>query len=362
MKERFRALDIIFSVIITVLLILSAALMIKITKMDNNVAQLMNKNGIGNEVTSDELVETGQELVTGDNALEIAETLNNAVSSVRHSPTYIEVQAGEGETTVLMYNTNGENITQDSDGQTMVFRKDNFGVLYSDTISYGIDCDTLRILELASMAAKEGFGKVYSVPLSSDIDAPENAAQYFVEIEGWDNIEKMYDYVDENFGFEMTSILKTNINNDDFGDTDTSILNLRFAYVLEGDNLVSGACYTYFGEETTGSWSNSYVNWYFDGVYKIEDWSLPSTWYDFDFDNAESNDETADTLANMLVDLHADISEMLESINELNSDNEILNTTEEIIETDDEIGETDSTVGETDNMSNNTSSDTDKAN
>lgn len=308
MKEKLRLFDKIIALLMVAVLIGMLLMVYKMSDMIIDMGALMESGGLGGNPTVEDVLgdgSTGQVLLSGDEADTALNKCLVAASDVRYGNNYILVNFGEDSQDVVIYNTEGENIYQDSEGNTTVFMRNGQGVYFSDTITYGTDCDLIHSMWIAAMAAAEGAGHVYSVPLE---DSPEGIEYYFVEIEGYDNITTMYSYIDNIYAAEMVDNLKESVAQSDFDDLDTSNVSLRYAFFLDNGTLTGGACYLFFGQ--TGSWSNAAVNWYFEGVTPVGDWELGEEWYNFNYD--DESQEAADTLGNMLVDLHSRVTSMLE--------------------------------------------------
>lgn len=321
MKEKYRTIDLILSITVAISLVANIVMGVKIFSMDSDLGLVMDRVGTSAkyplsdpDMTTDKA--TGQVLLSGTEASEVINKAISETDRVAKSNSYIESYAEPDNSTVVIYNESGECITQTPEGTTTVFKNDGNGVYFGNTINYGLDTTMIQTMNMAAEAAKDGFAKVYTVPSE---ELGEGVYQYFIEVEGWDNIHKMYSYVDSAYADEMVAILKESIakNEDSKTAPSSDILNLRYAYVFEGDTLVSGACYSFFGEDATGNWGNSYINWYFDGIYKIEPWKLGEDWYNFDYN--DTSEESGKALEDMLIDLHASVTDMLKSVNEANS-------------------------------------------
>lgn len=319
--DKLRVFDKILAALICASMVVTLILGYQVATLSGQVSILLEANGGTNGTVQDILDQatgdgaTGQQLITGEDAEDILNSLMSLTYKVRTSNSYIPVVFGENEE-VVIYNTKGENIYQDVDGNTTVFMDNGQGVYFSDYITYGTDCDLIQSMWIAAMTAVDGSGNLYEIPMEdSDGNAVENAHYYLVEIEGYDNINKMYSYIDNIYAGEMVDQIKQSVAEGEFSDgIDTSNASLRYAYIVDDeDGLVSGACYLFFGD--TGRWDNAAINWYFDGIVTVGDWELGDEWYDFDYE--DESEEAANALADMLVDLHSRVTTMLNEYEEM---------------------------------------------
>lgn len=319
--DKLRVFDKILATLICASMVVTLILGYQVATLSGQVSILIEANGGTNGTVQDILDQatgdgaTGQQLITGEDAEDILNSLMSLTYKVRTSNSYIPVVFGENEE-VVIYNTKGENIYQDVDGNTTVFMDNGQGVYFSDYITYGTDCDLIQSMWIAAMTAVDGSGNLYEIPMEdSDGNAVENAHYYLVEIEGYDNINKMYSYIDNIYAGEMVDQIKQSVAEGEFSDDiDTSNASLRYAYIVDDeDGLVSGACYLFFGD--TGRWDNAAINWYFDGIVTVGDWELGDEWYDFDYE--DESEEAANALADMLVDLHSRVTTMLNEYEEM---------------------------------------------
>lgn len=306
---KFRLLDIEMVSIIVVMLIALVCMIVMMVNMNNKLDDLAEASGLYTEANIKDLeASTGAVNLTGDELDKAINMLVDGSYNLMHSNSYITCAESDEANTTLIYNKNGETIAQDSTGSVTIYKTDNNAVYFGESITYGKDCDAVKNLWIAAQAAKDGYGVVSEIDMS---DVGENVRELLVDIHGYDNIAKMYNYIDSKYAADMIVSLKESVTSGDFSkETDTSYLNMRLAYVFDGDTLVSGGCYIYFGENSSGYWDNCYTTWYFDGYYEVGDWELGDKWYSYDYNT--TSDDNGETITEMLNTTYNSVLEMLE--------------------------------------------------
>ena len=122
MKEKLRLFDKIIALLMVAVLIGMLLMVYKMSDMIIDMGALMESGGLGGNPTVEDVLgdgSTGQVLLSGDEADTALNKCLVAASDVRYGNNYILVNFGEDSQDVVIYNTEGENIYQDSEGNNV---------------------------------------------------------------------------------------------------------------------------------------------------------------------------------------------------------------------------------------------------
>lgn len=217
----------------------------------------------------------------------IAKELSNILGNLRANNAYIRVEDGENTYQTLLYNANGESISQLDNGQLTIFRKDSKVVGLTDSISTGVDL--ISTVESALKLVENGYAKAHETT-KDNILAKEGFKSYSIKVKGKNNIKNMYMHLGSEYADDMANGLVEALS----GDLN---LELEYQFIVGVNDELSIACLI----NTAGS---TYTNWIFDGYIYMPDWSLGEKWYSYDFTDKEVNQQ-------MITDLLGDISNMM---------------------------------------------------
>lgn len=306
----------------------------------------------------------GDEL-TRQEKTQAVDKLESAMERLRGKNLLLSVKDAQVSLTML-YNNKGEALSEIADtGAKTFYLNNNKTVQFSDTISYGEDSEILSILDSAIKLQKAENLPVLKKDLydASNTNTGDTSAsvspviEYMIDIRGWDEIHKLYEYVSSKFADAMIDGLKGSIEGiaTEEGSTisSTDELNMRLTYTLVGDEIYSGACYVYFGDKESRyiTESDLQINWYFEGAVEVYDWELNQDWYNTNWDNLSDSDiskveemfsKQYESITNMIGKFAAD-----NGIDDPSTSNETSNTESTSDETLDNIDDTDDIDGET---------------
>lgn len=226
-----------------------------------------------------------------------AETLIYNFNNFINNNLYISFQksSDKDEYDNLIKLPTSESVTYYNNGSTSIKDKDNRMVYFGENISMSNDFDYLDLMTNAVNLIGSDIVTVKSVDLTKAYK--ETVYEFVIDIHGYENCEKFYSQLNDDYGKLMRANLEESANNNGY-DTEESPINLRFAYVIDKTGITSGGFYTYFSNKQLGldekSWNECYAMWFFEDYWKIGDWSFPNSWYEFDFDKAikENNTES----------------------------------------------------------------------
>ena len=226
-----------------------------------------------------------------------AETLIYNFNNFINNNLYISFQksSDKDEYDNLIKLPTSESVTYYNNGSTSIKDKDNRMVYFGENISMSNDFDYLDLMTNAVNLIGSDIVTVKSVDLTKVYK--ETVYEFVIDIHGYENCEKFYSQLNDDYGKLMRANLEESANNNGY-DTEESPINLRFAYVIDKTGITSGGFYTYFSNKQLGldekSWNECYAMWFFEDYWKIGDWSFPNSWYEFDFDKAikENNTES----------------------------------------------------------------------
>ena len=233
------------------------------------------------------------EEVTGKDKTGDIEKIRDVLGKMINSNSYFQINNTKDSYQVALFNTKGQGFVQDTKtGNISIFRGDNKSVLYTDTVELVYDINVLQMLDFGLELVDEGVSKMYKDTAVEDIEEGKSENKLdvrYVDIVGYDNIEKLYSKIDTSFGELMVTNLKANT-------IDKGDVTLRLIYVTSDENQFSGGCNIIIGEE-------EYSSWNFDGYIELYDWELSKEWFDYDYDNIENTDELEEMLTNLAKEL-----------------------------------------------------------
>ena len=314
----------IINMIISICLVIAMIITgITVSKLNTKVLDIERVSGV--DVLSP-IVDPVGETMSGSSAEKVLNNLSTEISKWKFGNNYIPMYSVDSDdpTTILLYNSKGECISQDASTDTRtntVYLMDGNTVYFgSDTISYGYDLDLVAQIMNVVTVAKSGYGELIDV---SNTEENSEFKSYAIDIHGYDNLEKVYAVLDEDYSKDYINSLKTALLS--LGeDIDTTYLNSRYLFTYSENKLVAISNYFYFGEGATGNWNSCYSNWGIEYPLEIHDWSLPDFWYNYDYDNM-TDDEGTELIENMQT-LTSELSAMLEEVDKENgytSDDEL---------------------------------------
>ena len=301
-------------------------------------ANNINNLGISTEGSEGEVdlstLNTGR-LISGAEREECLNLVNSAISNIRSKNILLMVEGDSSTNVVTLYNKYGEAIVEDTNnGYKTFYRKDHSVIKFLGSYVYGYDRDVITMLEVAKNLAiedsdnfkvLESATKYISANHGSKLDSYAGIREIYIDICGWDNISKMYNEIDEGFSRLMIEQLKASIKQ--ISETVTRIdpdsaLNMRLVYVLDGDKLIDGACYTWFGDVASEDvlLSDLSLNWIFKSYVEVLEWKLDDNWYTVNWDSIETwTDDSEDLIkAIEVLDTQLEIiSEMLNTYSEM---------------------------------------------
>lgn len=315
MKDKNMKYITIVNLVISICLVITTIITgVIVTKLNSKVSELERYSGL--DIVKP-LVDPVGDTLGGDEATTIYDNLSKELSQWKFNANYIPMFSTDSDdpSTILLYNKKGECITQDATSDTRtntVYMMDGNTVFFgSDNIAYGYDLDVVSQLLNAITVAKNGYGELI------DVDNTEENSEfksYAIDIHGWDNIQRVYAALDEDYSTDYINSLKTALLNLDGADIDNT--HSRYLFTYSGDELVAVSNYFYFGADATGSWNTCYSNWGIEYPLSIHDWELSDFWYNYDYDKM-SDDEGAELIENMQT-LTSELSAMLEEVDKEN--------------------------------------------
>lgn len=310
------------------------------------------------------------DLVNKSEQSQIINLLDKSMQEFRSKNTLLTVDDSNTPITML-YNSHGEAISEMVEsGAKTFYMNDHHTVQFSESISHGKDSDVISILENAIAIQKEAGFIMLQKDRTDDtmLQYGDTSAEsikvidYMIDIRGWDQINKLYGYIDTDFANAMVENLKNSIKEMAAveGSTvkETDELNIRLEYTLVGDELYSGACYVYFGDKESKyvSASDMQRNWYFDGYIELYDWKLSEDWYTTNWD--EISDDNIDVIEDLF---ERQYNEILDMLDKFSTDNGIETNIDETTQGENQNQSSDNQV-DTSNETNRTNENLDNTN
>lgn len=309
MKNKNKVIMIGLSSLILCLIAVVIVLVVTMVNMNNTLNKLSDRVGLDN-IPISEINKIGGNQLSGKELSTALEVIGTNLEEIRTKNIYLPCYETETDYATLLYNSKGECVTQSTDNSISVYKSDKQTTTFGDNIYYGTDVDALTNLELAYKIATQGKAIVTSLDVTTDKAAADNikVTEYLIDVQGYDNIEAMYDLMEDGLGSEMALMFKANLEKSELED-DTSILNFRYAYIIQDGTLIDFGCYMYFGEGYEDNWSNCYSSWFTDGYAEVGEWSLQDEWYSYDY--SKMTEDKGEYLQSLLTDLYTDINIML---------------------------------------------------
>lgn len=261
--------------------IVCAIILISITCV---ILTIMNKTGRGGSVPLTQV----EKVTSSSEKSEALEKIDTMLTKIRKGNGYFNVVDSEDTSETYIFNSNGEAIAQGSKYNYLtVFRNDGVSARYTDNIAIGPDIELLTLMSNSVSLTKSGTAEL-SKPIRA-LDTDNGFDVYYVYLDGWDNIKKLYSSVDEALAKQMIESMKGSV-------PDGKDIQLRFKYILGNEEEFSAGCELIMDDK-------EYTLWYFDGYLLLYDWKLSNDWYTYDFKDGE----TADA---MLTDLLSELDAM----------------------------------------------------
>ena len=302
--------------IVLAFLVLATGIMVLEFKGLNDRVDNLIANGT---VSEKENIITSADTITPvddtDTINDVVGKIAKGIASKRLADRYMPVYntGTEDIAGILITNTKGEAISQDSDGTVTVFMNDGNTVYYGSNIVYGTDVTVLDQISYANDGVLKGY-TILKDAGEGNLESGEYFHEYVLDIGGWDNVEKVFSQSDEGFGKDFVEALKGSVSSS-VTDVDTSYTTLRYAIILDKDgNLAAASSYYYFGIENRGGWEDCYSSWSFESFIDIEHWELKDDWYTYDYNKMSESDGS--DLTNMLQTLRDDVEPKIEAVAE----------------------------------------------
>lgn len=281
--------------ILMIVLVITLIVMVAVLSNAMNRIESLEKSTNATDVDISELtVSTEATPVDKKDTKDTADKLLEQLEYVR--TTNIKFLGYEGEDQYGLYVTNnsGESTWLRSDGGAIVFDKNNKVVSFTDAnIGYGDDASPVNTAILACKALKDGYASCSTTELTQD---SATATEYLIDVEGYENIQKMYTFINDEFAISKIEQLKIGVQDSTSELTDLkgdkSVLNFRIAIVVSEGKVVSMGEYFYFGENASGYWDNCVPEWSFDSGTEVDSWKMADTWYSYDYNNMKNEDLT----------------------------------------------------------------------
>ena len=254
--------------------------------------------------------------LNGDEHKAIIDMLSNGFDAIANSALLINVQQGTEDWTTYITNKIGESFAQESSsGSVIVHRKDDQTITYGEYITFSMDGDIMELLSSVVDMAKSGDAVVLK---STEDYAGEGYETIVVDVQGIDNIRKIYSKLGDDYADSMVAqfkdIQKNVVESGEYEVTENDQMNFRFMFVADenGEWIVHVACYIYFGDIDPADVTYSDINlsWLIEGITAVYDWSLDEAWYTFDWSTLPEIEDTTE-VENMLVSQFEKIETML---------------------------------------------------
>lgn len=287
------------------------------------------KRGASNELVQLEKLGPYEEIeeVTGDKVTKDMEKIREVLRLMSDANPYFQLNISADSYQVVLLNNQGQGFSQNlATGTISVYRGDGTSVLYTDTVKLVNDITPLQMLEFGLDLVDEGVAKLYKdIAVEDGQNAQEVSKAYdvrYVDIVGYDNINKLYAKIDDEFAQTMVTGLKEDT-------IENSEVTLRLIYVTsENSDEISAGCNIIIDED-------EYSSWNFDGYIDLYDWELGKEWFEYDYETMENTNE----LEKMLDVLTTDLDNMMHRFAEDNdlpdaeevegSDNPVVEHTED---------------------------------
>lgn len=205
---------------------------------------------------------------------------------------------------VIIHNPAGEAFVQYANQDVAIYYDNDKCVYFGDNLIHATELNPLAVLKLAIASADEDYANWEVYPANEDyiIENSGDIYEFNIDINGYDNISKFYDQIEEGYGASMVENFRTGIAGDEelldyvaeTGET-TDELSLRFIIVAsENNGVICGGYLLYFGDEVkprATEDNNIFLIWQFNQYYIINPWELDESWYTYDFLSVDVNNE-----------------------------------------------------------------------
>lgn len=235
--------------------------------------------------------------------------LNDNLDYLKNNNVYFKLIDGESSNEVYIYNSHGEAVAQGNQtGYVSVFKNDGNSVRFTDKVYTGKDLDILTLMKNSVKLVSDGKATIKKTSEPDQVSEESSASSseannkseaknfkyYYITVSGWDAIESLYKYVDDDYAKSMLADMQNAVGKD------TTDIQLKFTYVLGKDREFSAGCQVTYNK-------NTYTMWYIDGYVLLNDWQLQSSWYSYDFSNADTAEAEK-----MLNSLMSDLEKMFD--------------------------------------------------
>lgn len=236
-----------------------------------------------------EEIKTHGVVITGNDANKAISTITDAMNDIRSKNILISVTDTTSAINMI-YNDKREAIGEALDsGYKMFYLPNHRTVQFSGVVAYGYDSDVLSMMEIALDLQKSEKLPV----LKYDWTKPEDennqrVTDYMIDIRGWDNIKKLYSYIDGEFADLMVENLKKSLENTNKANES---LNIRIVYTIDGNEITGGSCYVYYGDKDSKDITaeDLEMNWYFEGSLDLKEWRLDTDWYNIVWEDIDES-------------------------------------------------------------------------
>lgn len=298
-------------------------------------------------------------LLTGSDRDKALSLVSNGYTNIINSNGILNIQDSLGYTSTMIYNNDDEAVLEDpSTGARTIFLNNNHTVYIGDTIAYGQDSNVLMLLDQALKMANDNkdidvLRAVNDLTLS-DVDEDGNLlyTKYCIDLSGWDELTELYSCVSVDFADAMianlkeqmqteeetaeetaeetteetTETLEDSSNTQEY--TDIPDIGFRMYYVMSGETLAYGGCYTYFANKPSDelTWNDIQLSWEIGEIIEVDNWSLEDGWYSADWDNLKDWEDTS-VVEELFTNLYNELTQMLDKkTEEMQSSSEHDNT------------------------------------
>lgn len=205
---------------------------------------------------------------------------------------------------VIIHNPAGEAFVQYANQDVAIYYDNDKCVYFGDNLIHATELNPLAVLKLAIDSADEDYANWEVYPANEDyiIENSGDIYEFNIDINGYDNISKFYDQIEEGYGASMVENFRIGIAGDEelldyveeAGES-TDELSLRFIIVAsENNGIICGGYLLYFGDEVkprATEDNNIFLIWQFNQYYIINPWELDESWYTYDFLSVDVNNE-----------------------------------------------------------------------
>ena len=330
-KDSTKTMMKVMGVMMAVMMVLIIILAVKVlSPSDNNELgnRSVNSTEVNGETVPGKLIENKERKKKLD-------IVNSAFTALEGKNIMINVADSSSSGVTMMYNSHGEAIAESPDtGYKTFYMNDHSTVRFSGSIEYGYDSEVLSLMRIALDMAMEdkdipvliSEGLTVTAENSSEIISEDGAVELCIDIRGWENIEKLYSKINEDFAQLMIDQLKSSIS---LASQQTSAikaddeLNLRIVYIVAEDDVIAGACYVYIGDKESDevTWNDLDYNWVFQSYLEVYDWKLDEGWYNINWVDMDLWTDESEEVAKIEELFINQYQQILDMMNEFATDN-----------------------------------------